>query len=43
MNTNTDRELTQAELEHVAGGVHEAKAGSCLGTNKSVLNDPPTK
>ena len=48
MTTNIDRELADNELgdeklEQVAGGVHEAKAGSWLGTNKSVTNIPPAK
>jgi len=33
-------ELRDEELDHVVGGT-EAKAGSWLGTNKSVTSDPP--
>ena len=43
MITNFNRELAanelrDEELEQVVGGVHEAKAGSWLGANKSVTN-----
>jgi hypothetical protein len=38
-----DRELSETELGQITGGVHEAKAGSWLGTNKSVVDIPPPK